>query len=161
MKPARIGLYGSFGAGNLGNECTLQAVIERVLRRWPDAQLLCFCSNPQDVRTRHNIAAFPSEAVDTIAAERPRSGGRLSRLARIFRIVFRRIPLELVHWAKSLRAVSRTDMLIVAGTGIVGDDLCGPLGWPYEIFKLFTFGPFGRDKLVFLNVAVWTMFRPL
>ena len=60
MKPARISFYGNFGAGNLGNECTLQAVIEQILRCWPDAQLLCFCANPQDVRTRHNIAAFPS-----------------------------------------------------------------------------------------------------
>jgi hypothetical protein len=41
MKPARISFYGNFAAGNLGNECTLQAVIEQTLRRWPDAQLLC------------------------------------------------------------------------------------------------------------------------
>ena len=68
-KIAKIGLYGNFGAGNLGNECTLQAVIEQTLRRLPDAQLLCFCTNPQDVRTRHNIAAFPSEAVDKTAAK--------------------------------------------------------------------------------------------
>ncbi len=59
MKPARISFYGHFGAGNLGNEATLQAVIEQILRRWPDGELLCFCTNPQDVRTRHNIAAFP------------------------------------------------------------------------------------------------------
>src|SRR6266849_9408051 len=70
MKPPRISFYGNFGAGNLGNECTLQAVIEQTLRRWPDAQLLCFCTNPQDVRTRHNIAALPSEAVDKTAAKR-------------------------------------------------------------------------------------------
>src|SRR5262252_1435379 len=70
MKPARISFYGNFGASNLGNECTLQAVIEQILRRWPDAQLLCFCPNPQDVRTRHNIAAFPSDTVDKTATER-------------------------------------------------------------------------------------------
>jgi polysaccharide pyruvyl transferase WcaK-like protein len=68
MKPARISFYGNFGAGNLGNECTLQAII--ILRRWPDAQLLCFCTNPQDVRTRHNIAAFPSDTVDKTATEK-------------------------------------------------------------------------------------------
>src|SRR5882672_9284470 len=39
VKPARISFYGNFGAGNLGNECTLQAVIEQILRRWPDAKL--------------------------------------------------------------------------------------------------------------------------
>src|SRR5262249_30055500 len=102
MKPAKISLYGNFGAGNLGNECTLQAVIEQILRRQPDAQLLCFCTNPQDVQTRHNIAAFPSDAVDRVAPTR--SGP----LARLFRIAFQRIPLELVHWVRCLRAVSRT-----------------------------------------------------
>ena len=51
-------------------------------------------------------------------------------LARLFRIAFRRIPLELVHWIKCLHALSRADMLIVAGTGIVCDYVTGPLGYP-------------------------------
>src|SRR6516225_5358339 len=91
MKPARISFYGNFGAGNLGNECTLQAVIEQILRCWPDAQLLCFCASPQDVRTRHNIAAFPSDAVDKTAAEGSGSHGPRGRLARILRIAFQRL----------------------------------------------------------------------
>jgi len=161
MKPARIGLYGNFGAGNLGNESTLRAVIEQILRRWPGAQLLCFCTNPQDVRTRHNIAAFPSEAVDKTAAEGAGSRGPLGRLARILRIAFQRLPLELVHWVRSLRAVSRTDMLIVAGTGIVADYVCGPLGWPYDIFKLSTLATLCRVKLVFLSVGVGPIRHPL
>src|SRR2546426_6035113 len=118
MKPAKVSFYGNFGSGNLGNEATLQAVIEQILRRWPQAQLLCFCTNPQDVRTRHHIAAFPSEAVDKTATKRLSARGRGNRLAQLFRIAFWRIPLELLHWARSLRAVSRSDMLIVAGTGI-------------------------------------------
>ena len=161
MKPARIGLYGNFGAGNLGNECTLQAVIEQTLRRRPDAQLLCFCTNPQDVRTRHNIAAFPSEAFDKTAAEGSGSRGPRGRLARILRIAFQRLPLELVHWVKSLRAVGRTDMLIVAGTGIVADYVCGPLGWPYDILKLSTLATLCRVKLVFLSVGVGPIRHPL
>src|SRR5262245_41706458 len=165
MKPARISFYGNFGAGNLGNECTLQAVIEQTLRRRPDAQLLCFCTNPQDVRARHNIAAFPSEAVDKTAAERsgsPAPRRRFARLlARIFRIAFQRIPLEVVHWVKSLREVSRTDMLIVAGTGIVADYMCGPLGWPYDIFKLSTLAALCRVKFVFLSVGVGPIYHPL
>jgi polysaccharide pyruvyl transferase WcaK-like protein len=159
-KLARVSFYGHFGAGNLGNECTLQAVIEQTLQRWPDAQLLCFCTNPSDVRKRHNIAAFPSGAVDKTTTE---SGPRelRGRMARIFRIAFRRIPLELVHWVRSLRAVSRTDMLIVAGTGIVADYLCGPLGSPYDIFKLSTLAALCRVKLVFLSVGVGPIRHPL
>src|SRR5262249_16099120 len=137
-KAPKVGLYGVFGAGNLGNECTLQSVIEQILQHQPDAQLLCFCTNPSDVRIRHDIPAFPSEAGDRRAGNRSEPGGLRARLMRIFRITVRRVPLELVHWVKSLRAVSRMDMLIVAGTGVVSDYLCGPVGWPYDIFKLST-----------------------
>ena len=161
MKPVRISFYGNFGAGNLGNECTLQAVIEQTLLRWPDAQLLCFCTNPQDVRARHNIAAFPSEAFEKTVAARSAPGGLRGRLLRIFRIAFRRIPLELIHWIKSLHAISGTDMLIVAGTGIVADYMCGPLGWPYDIFKLSTIAALCRVKLVFLGVGVGPIHHPL
>jgi polysaccharide pyruvyl transferase WcaK-like protein len=160
MKPARISFYGHFGDGNLGNECTLQAVIEQTSRRLPEAQLLCFCTNPEDVRTRHNIAAFPSEAVSRNAAERSGSIARRSRLARIFCMALR-IPRELVHWIKCLHALSRTDMLIVAGTGIVQDYMCGPLGWPYDIFKLSTLAALCRVELVFLCVGVGPIHHPL
>jgi len=157
-KPKTIGFYGNFGAGNLGNECTLQAVIEQTRRRWPDAQLLCFCTNPQDVQMHHNIAAVPSEAV----YRGPASGlSRPGRLARLFRIAFRRVPLELAHWIKTLRVVRRTDMLIVAGTGIVADYLSGPLGWPFDIFKLSTLATLCRVRLVFLSVGVGPIQHPL
>jgi polysaccharide pyruvyl transferase WcaK-like protein len=161
MPPTKISFYGNFGAGNLGNECTLQAVIEQTLRRWPDAQLLCFCTNPQDVRTRHNIAAFPSEAIVKAPTQKSGSRGLRGRLARILRIAFLRIPQELVHWVKSLRAVSRMDMLIVAGTGIVADYSTGPLGWPYDIFKLSTLAALCRVKFVFLSVGVGPIHHPL
>jgi polysaccharide pyruvyl transferase WcaK-like protein len=161
MKPARISFYGNFGAGNLGNEATLQAVIEQIRQRWPDGELLCFCTNPQDVRTRHNMAAFPSEAFNRSAAERSSSSGRRRDPTWFFRIAFRRIPLELLHWIKCLHALSRTDMLIVAGTGIVSDYLTGPLGWPYDIFKLSTLAALCRVKLAFLSIGVGPIHHPL
>ena len=161
VKPARISFYGHFGAGNLGNEATLQAVIEQILRRWPDGQLLCFCTDPNDVRTRHNIAAFPMEVVNRSAAERSGSSARGGSLPRFFRIAFQRIPLELVHWIKCLHALSRTDMLIVAGTGVVSDYLTGPLGWPYDIFKISTLAALCRVKLAFLSIGAGPIHHPL
>jgi polysaccharide pyruvyl transferase WcaK-like protein len=62
MRPKRIAFYGNFGDGNLGNEVTLQTVIEHTRRRWPDAELECICTGPEDVRVRHGIAAFCSLA---------------------------------------------------------------------------------------------------
>ena len=154
MKSPRICFYGNFGAGNLGNEATLQAVIERILRCWPDGQLLCFCTNPQDVRTRHCIAALPMQAINRTAAVGSGGTVRRSRLTRLFRIAFHRIPLEFIHWIRCLHAVRRADILIVAGTGIVCDYLTGPVGYPYEIFKLSALAALCRVKLTFLSVGV-------
>lgn len=153
MRPKTISFYGNFGAGNLGNECTLQATIEQTLQCWPDARLSCFCTNPPDVRTRHDIAAFPSEAIDRTAVQ-DNASSRRGGLARVLRIAFQRIPLELMHWVRSLRVLRRTDVLIVAGTGIVADYMTGPLGWPYDIFKLSALAALCRTKLVFLSVGV-------
>ncbi len=155
----RIGFYGNFGAGNLGNECTLQAVIEQVLQYEPDAQLLCFCTNPDDVQARHNIAALPSAVVRSKSD--PGASGRNSRLRRVLRILFRWIPLEIAQWARSIGPMSRTDVFIVAGTGIVADYLSGALGYPYDIFRLSLLAGILRTKVVFLSVGVGPIDRPL
>lgn len=157
VKPKRIALYGMFGAGNLGNECTLQVIVEQILRHWPDAKFVCFCANPQDVRTRHGITAFPSEAIDRAADAKSGPRGRLERALRIFL----RIPVELIHWVKILYMISRADRLVVAGTGIIRDDLTGPLGWPYDIFKLATLAALCRVKIVLLSVGVGPIRYPL
>lgn len=156
-KRLRIALYGNFGAGNLGNEITLQAIIDQIRCREPNADLLCFCTDPGDVQTRHAIRAIRS-AVDR--AEKPRSGRPQGVAARIIRIVFRWIPLELVHWMKCLRKIRGTNMLVVAGTGIV-TDLCGPFGWPYDMFKLFTLAALCRTRRVFLGVGAGPIETPI
>jgi polysaccharide pyruvyl transferase WcaK-like protein len=161
MKPLRICLYGNFGAGNLGNEATLQAIIEQICLRRPDAQLLCFCSNPDDVRVRHHIAALPAYPVGRSAAEGSGAPARRGGLARVFRVAFQRIPRELAHWTQCLREIRRADMVVVAGTGIVCDYLTGPAGYPYQIFKLSTLAALCRAKLAFLSVGVGPIHHPL
>src|SRR5579862_1299965 len=115
MRPTRIVLYGNFGAGNLGNEVTLQTAIEQTLSHLPHANVLCVCTDPEDVRRRHGIEAEPSQSrgsgwswsdLDAGPApgdgqsEQPRSfaparGGFGAKVARLGRIAFRRVPREL------------------------------------------------------------------
>ena len=166
MKPLRIILYGHFGAGNLGNECTLQTVIEEILRFRPDAALQCLCTYPEDVRQRHGIPAICSsaEGADESCESRPRtnetaapaSTGKSRFVKRL-----RRLLLEFIHWGRMLRVMWRTDMLIVAGTGIVADYMCGPLGWPYDMFKLSLLAKVCRVKFVFLSVGAGPITHPL
>jgi polysaccharide pyruvyl transferase WcaK-like protein len=58
MKQRQIVFFGNFGTQNLGNECTLHAIICSALKRVPDARLKCLCTVPEDTAARHNISAF-------------------------------------------------------------------------------------------------------
>jgi polysaccharide pyruvyl transferase WcaK-like protein len=148
MTPTRIAFYGNFGAGNLGNEVTLQTAIEQTLRRVPHAQLLCICTNPDDVRARHGIHAIPSTA-----ARLGPSPAR-SAVGRALRGLFRRLPGELRHSLECLKVLRRCDLLVVPGTGIVTDHGCGPMSWPYDMLKLSVLATLCRKKVLFLSVGV-------
>jgi polysaccharide pyruvyl transferase WcaK-like protein len=178
MRPKRIAFYGNFGDGNLGKELTLQTVIEHTRRRWPDAELECICTGPEDVRARHGIAAFcswargsgswrggaaaPAWTADggdcgsAPAKPSPQRGvaRRLAgRLLRSVKGLVYKLPLEVIHWAASLRVIARSDLLIVPGTGIVTDHRCGPWTWPYELFKYCALAGLCRVEIVFLSVG--------
>jgi polysaccharide pyruvyl transferase WcaK-like protein len=173
MRPSRIVFYGNFGAGNLGNEVTLQTAIEQTLTRLPGAELLCVCTNPQDVRTRHGIPAAPSMSRDSgwswsdldmrrtvmedsgapPAGGLPAKRGFAARLAWVGRIVFRRAPRELAHWYRMLRLMRRSDVLLIPGTGIVTDGSCGSFGWPYDMFKLAVLARLSGKQIIFLSVG--------
>lgn len=148
MTPTRIAFYGNFGAGNLGNEVTLQTAIEETRRRLPDAQLLCICTGPEDVRARHGIGAIRSTAA-RVGASPARSP-----VGRILRLLFRRVPAELRHSIQCLRVLRGCDLLVVAGTGIVTDHGCGPMSWPYDMLKLSLLATLCRKKVLFLSVGV-------
>ena len=157
MNSKGIILLGHFGAGNLGNECTLQAVIERTLRRWPQASLLCACTDPVDVESRHHITAFywrlPESRQNGVMID-PRQPNVHTR-------IFRRIFRELKHLPTCLRLLRQSDMLFVCGTGVVCDYSTGPTGWPYDLFKWSALAALCRVRVLFLGIGVGPIRHPL
>lgn len=57
MTPPRIGLLGRLGSGNLGNDASLEVVLDLVRRRRPDARIDVMCSGPEVVSARHSLPA--------------------------------------------------------------------------------------------------------
>ena len=165
MRAKRIAFYGNFGSGNLGNECTLQVVVEQVRTLWPDAQLLCLCTAPPDVQSRHRIRAVRA-FVDRAEALPPHSRAPAARdaaaLARgVLRFVFRRIPLEALHWVRGFAILAGCDMLIMPGVQILSDPACAPGGWPYDLFKWSTLAAMCRVELLYLSIGVGSVRHPL
>lgn len=182
MRASRIVFYGNFGAGNLGNEVTLQTAIEQTLARVPGAELVCVCTNPDDVRTRHGIGAVHSMSRDSGWSWRdldvtraqaagagttppgggpPAKRGFAAQLRRLGRIAFIRLPGELAHWYRMLWLMARSNVFLVPGTGIITDGSCGSLGWPYDMFKLSLLARLCRKHVVYLSVGAGPFERRL
>ncbi|MEP7737350.1 polysaccharide pyruvyl transferase family protein [Nocardioides sp. 31GB23] len=53
----RVGFLGRLGAGNLGNDASLEVVLGLVRSRRPDAVLDAMCSGPEVVRERYDLPA--------------------------------------------------------------------------------------------------------
>jgi polysaccharide pyruvyl transferase WcaK-like protein len=122
-KPPRIALFGLFGCGNLGNDGSLEAMLEFLRRARPDAEFFCICDRPDLVARKFGLVARP------ISRSRHQSGV-LRKLDRLFV----RIPGKLVDLLETFRHIRSADVLIVPGTGILDDFGERPYGMPLDIF---------------------------
>jgi polysaccharide pyruvyl transferase WcaK-like protein len=149
----RIALFGAFGAGNLGNECTLQALLHNLSRYAPNAQISCICTGPDETAASHNIRGHAIR-------EAPLAGVH-SRPFRLLRRIFVGIPVELYRWFKAIRTLKGSHMLIMTGTGMLSDLGIGPLGLHYDILRWSIAAKLCRCKLLFVSVGVGPIRHPL
>lgn len=119
----RVGLYGYFGMGNIGNEGSLAAMVSWLRQAHPDLAVHCYAAVPEAVRRDHGIPA--------------------TRL-----MSFRADPRQRGLWADARKAVARAwdiprtfammgdvDILVVPGTGVLESKLVArPWGLPYWLF---------------------------
>ncbi len=135
MKEARIAFFGNFGTQNLGNECTLQAIVHNVTARLPHADVFVICSEPAVTEQTHRVPSVPMRASygsELRADAAHRSGNEV--IARLCRKVGRLLT-EVRGFFTAYRALKDTSLLVVAGTGPLSDHGESILGFPYEIFK--------------------------
>ncbi|HEY6945954.1 MAG TPA: polysaccharide pyruvyl transferase family protein [Candidatus Acidoferrum sp.] len=146
-KPTRhkIALFGAFGVGNLGNECTLQALLYNIRRYVPHAEISCICPGPEETRSAYKI---PSSLIK----EMPLSPIK-NRTLRLLRRIFVGVPMELFRWCKVIARLKDVDLLVMAGTGMLGDFGIAPLGLHYEILKWTIAAKLCRCKVIFLSVG--------
>ncbi len=71
MKKAslRIGILGHYGDLNLGDEATIQAVIQNIREASNDWTPCCFSVYPDDSRDRHGVESFPIQPVSDYRRE--------------------------------------------------------------------------------------------
>ena len=149
----KLALFGAFGVGNLGNECTLQALLYNIRKHVPGAEIRCICPGPDQVRVAYGIPATPIEEISLSHIA--------NRALRILRKIIVRIPLELFRWTKAVATLRDVDILIMTGTGMLGDFGISPLGLHYQILKWTVLAKLCRCKVIFLSVGAGPLRQPL
>ena len=99
----RISFFGNFGQQNLGNECTLQAMIYNVRKFLPNADISCICTDSEDTAARYNISAF---SISERYVKRPNSGARVGQeniVIKSLRRILIRMPMELYGWVRAFK----------------------------------------------------------
>jgi polysaccharide pyruvyl transferase WcaK-like protein len=173
-QPGRvIAVWGHYHGGNLGDDLVIATVIEAIRRREPDAQIIGISQSPGDTQRRHGIPAYPilpgaSHAGARVRRPAPRSAVRqtarriplassLYALVRRLRSIVREGPF-VVQSYKLLRGV---DLIVVAGSGPLHDDLHGAWGHPYRVFRWATLARLGRVPMVYASVGAGPIDRNL
>jgi polysaccharide pyruvyl transferase WcaK-like protein len=132
-------LFGLFGAGNLGNDGSLEAMLNFLRAARPDAELTCICANPIKVQSEHRLASI------RIGAD---EAGGLLRYVQHFR------PMrKLLQGLHALRSARKFDALIVPGTGILDDFGDRFWGMPASLFGWCLAARLWGTKLAFVSVG--------
>lgn len=160
MREGAITFFGNFGAQNLGNECTLAAIIQNLRKRVPDAAISCICPEPEETSARYGIPAFLM-SYRYGGAFKGAPSKQKHPVVRLIRRLVLRAPLELGEWTKAFIALASTAWLVMPGTGMLGDFDIGPLDLHYEILKWCVIAKLRGCELLFVSVGAGPIEHPL
>lgn len=139
----RVGLFGLLGAGNVGNDGSLEAVLAYLRAEHPDAVLGCLCSGPEQVEARYGIPATPLHWYHSY--EKTASGVQAIALKAVGK------GLDAI---RTLRWVRRFDVVIVPGMGVLEATLpLRPWGFPYALFLLCASGRLYGTRTALVSVG--------
>jgi polysaccharide pyruvyl transferase WcaK-like protein len=151
----RVAIYGHFNSTNFGNESTLQAILYHLRRLYPDAAFACICT-----RAETSIANHQMETI-LLSENLLQWWVPQNAFTRVLRRICVGLASEPVQWARGLVELSRTDLLIVPGTGVLTDAF-GLLGWgPYNLLKWVLLAKACRCKLFFVSVGAGPIYGTL
>ena len=156
-KRAKVAFFGIFGIHNLGNECTLQSILQGARRYLPASEFYIISFDPTDTLHRHGLSAVP---VTKQTFGQPARGGALGKFSKPFRVL-RRIKNEIIDWAFAVETLRGTDLVVMTGTGMLTDYATSALGFPYHVFRWTAAARIAGCKVRFVGVGVGPIYERL
>jgi polysaccharide pyruvyl transferase WcaK-like protein len=143
----RVGLVGLLGAGNLGNDGSLEAVLAYLGAEHPDAILDFLCTGPDQLRARYGL---PATRLRWYATETQGTPGITALVTKSLKV-----PLGMVIDAFCIASwVRRHDVVIVPGMGVLEATIpIRPWHTPYSIFLLCASGRLFKTKVALVSVG--------
>jgi polysaccharide pyruvyl transferase WcaK-like protein len=146
----RVGIFGKVGAGNIGNDASMEAVLGYLGSYQPDAIVDAMCTGPATVSTRYGIDAIPMFWHNKFRHESRMTGTALKVLG---------AGIDAVRTASWTR---RHDVVIVPGAGVLEASLpMLPRGFPYAMFLLSASGRLFRTKVAMVSVGASAVNQPV
>ncbi|MEU6449495.1 polysaccharide pyruvyl transferase family protein [Streptomyces sp. NPDC046979] len=147
--PVRVGLFGLFGSGNVGNDGSLEAALGYLRTEHPEAVVDALCGGPEDVERRYGI---PATRLNWYSGEY-RTASRAGAIAA-------KGLGKLVDAVRTAVWVRRHDVVIVPGTGVLEATLpLRPWGFPYSLFLLCATGRLFGTRVALVGVGAATIGR--
>lgn len=139
----RVGLFGLLGSGNLGNDGSLEAVLDQLRAEHPDAVVDALCAGPEAVRQWYGVDAMPMNwyrnEYRTASTPRAIAMKGLGKLVDMFRTI---------AW------VRRHDVVVVPGMGVLEATLpVRPWGFPYSLLLLTAAGRLTGTRVALVCVG--------
>ncbi|WP_030677419.1 polysaccharide pyruvyl transferase family protein [Streptomyces sp. NRRL B-1347] len=142
-RPARVGVFGLLGSGNLGNDGSLEAVLGYLRAEHPGAAVDALCGGPEVVAARYRIPATRLHWNRGEYRTASRAGAVVAKGLGKFVDVFRTAA-----W------VRRHDVVIVPGMGVLEATLpLRPWGFPYSLFLLCASGRLFGTRIALVGVG--------
>jgi polysaccharide pyruvyl transferase WcaK-like protein len=174
----KIALLHHVGSGNLGDDTTLDTIIQNIRRRSPNAVMAAFTANPEDTKQRHQLPSYPIRRTPwgwyqpanpeltpkSPTKTQPRKYRFLFFLPRLAYALLFRFPKALYSEGSFLiasrRILSSYEVLIISGGGQL-TEWGGPWSFLYTLLKWVLLAKSARLKCLFLNVGAGPLTQPL
>jgi polysaccharide pyruvyl transferase WcaK-like protein len=133
----RIGVFGNFGSGNLGNDGTLDVMLTFLRKVRPDGEIACLSANPIWVQDTYGIPAMP------YVWPRPPNS-----VFQLFNKLLFKLPGKLADLLQSFVQVRQFDVIIMPGTGLFDGISERATSMPYTLFRTCL-------AAAFWNTEIW------
>ena len=134
--PRRIGVFGNFGSGNLGNDGTFEVMLAFLQKVAPDEEIVCLCANAETVRETFSVPALP------YIWPRPANSA-----FQVFNKSLLKLPGKFADLAHSLAQVRKFDVIIMPGTGLFDGISERTTSMPYTLFRTCLAAAFWGTKV--------------